>query len=206
MKTLIRRNTFETNSSSVHSITVSTVDFIDEEWLNQFKEPGNTMIWHGGEFGWEHHLYRTHESFMEYAYETLLSFFVQRLRDIYMNDGKHTNDYSDSNSFYHCASIDAQKYLKEFIIHECEHAGIPACNIKICNDNEYVDNQGYIDHDSMHPSELGEFANWLHQPGNLIKFIAGYDTILETWNDNECDCAFPTYEIPISTITFMKGN
>lgn len=61
MKRIIRRNTFETNSSSTHSLSLSPVKAFD------FKKPVYLNIWFD-EYGWGYDVLRTPEEKLSYLF------------------------------------------------------------------------------------------------------------------------------------------
>lgn len=64
MKRQVRRNVFETNSSSTHSICVVKDDFLDD-----LKD---VIYFHVGEFGWEYNKLYTPEKKASYLYTAIL--------------------------------------------------------------------------------------------------------------------------------------
>lgn len=136
MKTQIRRNTFETNSSSSHSITINnkgglhsydipiTEYFFDEKNNSEHK---NCIILHGGEYGWGED---TFSSAMEKANyvaqeiehtdnEELKAWFEEVLKEetgaeeIVYNLGDGYIDHQSVGTVYD--SISSKEELKNFI-------------------------------------------------------------------------------------------
>lgn len=64
MKRQIRRNVFETNSSSTHSICITKNDILDEK--------RNWITFYTGEFGWEHETLYSITSKASYLYTAIL--------------------------------------------------------------------------------------------------------------------------------------
>lgn len=66
MKTQIRSNVFETNSSSVHTITIS----------NNFPQSiDNYIFFDRGEYGWEWEIYNSCQDKANYLYECMIDLF-----------------------------------------------------------------------------------------------------------------------------------
>ena len=66
MKTNIRSNVFETNSSSVHTITIS----------NNFPQSiDNYIFFDRGEYGWEWEIYNSSQDKANYLYECMIDLF-----------------------------------------------------------------------------------------------------------------------------------
>lgn len=66
MKQQIRRNIFETNSSSTHSIVIGN------NGQDIYKELPEKLEFHGGEFGWEHETYYDTQSKANYLYTSIV--------------------------------------------------------------------------------------------------------------------------------------
>lgn len=69
MKRTVRKKTFETNSSSTHTISISR-NFDSTE----YKFP-KTLVFQGGEFGWEVEIYDDVESRCRYLYTAMCSLY-----------------------------------------------------------------------------------------------------------------------------------
>ena len=66
MKTQIRSNVFETNSSSVHTITISN---------NSPQRIDNYIFFDRGEYGWEWEIYNSCQDKANYLYECMIDLF-----------------------------------------------------------------------------------------------------------------------------------
>ena len=158
----IRRSTFETNSSSMHSLSIegNTPDYsyvIDEKGII------NTEF---GEFGWE---------VMDYNDPmTKLSYILTMVAEIY--------EPATEDEFY---ENDDFKKIEEEVC-----AGTGALGIRIVNpgfetENGYNFHKGYIDHQSCDFSNIDEF---LRSNGVTLKdYLFNSGVIVHTDNDNRFD-------------------
>ena len=72
MKRQIRNNVFETNSSSVHTITISN---------SSPQSIDNYIFFDRGEYGWEWEIYNSSQDKANYLYECMIDLFYARLLD-----------------------------------------------------------------------------------------------------------------------------
>lgn len=73
----IRRHTFETNSSSTHSITLGSLS-IKKKNIEKY----TSLIFQGGEFGWEYVEYNTPQDKLSYYLSALAIYMFQKQREM----------------------------------------------------------------------------------------------------------------------------
>ena len=158
----IRRNVFETNSSSTHSISFSSKKKALEDSTLKIEDDGYIHT-EFGEFGWEIENYTRQEDKLQYLITMIAC----------MNGcNPMWNDESFDKFRTEITELDDFKILNEEII---KHTG--------CENGLYIDeSDGYIDHQSV---ENGSLKSYLRDWGvkNCIEFIFG-DVIVHTDNDN----------------------
>ena len=160
LKKQIRRNVFETNSSSVHAICMSNLASFEEQTapsLDSLK--GGVLIFQHGEYGWEFETRNTTLERASYLYEALFDVFS---KDDLLKAEEHIS-----------AALEKYNIKCEF---EEDNAGC-------WTDGEviYKCSDGYVDHGG----ELKEFVfKLLTDDEMLIKYLFG-DTLIITGNDND---------------------
>lgn len=164
MNRQIRKSVFETNSSSMHSLTVTKTDTWDTLHVNEFE---NKVITEFGEFGWEVCDY--------YDAETKLSYIVTMLVE--------TN--YDCYSLEELYETDDFKLINDAVADYCNCDGI-LINSRLEQEcwngkyYEYSDHDGYIDHQSV----IG-ITELLYEYGcTMTEFIFNRGVVLHTDNDN----------------------
>lgn len=88
--TKIRRNVFETNSSSCHSITLGNLS-IKEKNLKKY----TSLIFQGGEFGWEYIEYNTPQDKLSYYLSALEIYMRMKQREMC------AKRFVGENAYYH---------------------------------------------------------------------------------------------------------
>lgn len=162
MKRQIRRNVFETNSSSMHSLTVTPNGNMDNLIVDEYE---NKVITEFGEFGWGY------DSYCDAA--TKLSYLMTMIIEL-------NRDCSSLEDFYELADF---KRVSKVVSSHCHCDGIKVVsNIGKCswNDN-YNDHDGYVDHQSVCSidsllSDYGECT--------IEEFIFDTGVVLTIDNDN----------------------
>lgn len=199
MKTQIRRGVFETNSSSVHSISIIKDNF-------KGSLPKKFVINCNGEFGWEGDTYDDSSSKAAYLYQAI---------KYYTEKNANVNDEKERIQGLMDKFIgNLESYGIEVI---CPYRFTKICHTDIDdwgdynydyvafvdeNGNEPADD-GYLDHGS----EAKEFVDYvLSSPENTVKFIFDYRCYIETGNDNEDSCVDNESCNYGEAITFEKGN
>lgn len=167
----IRRGIFETNSSSVHAITVSK-DISDAEYCRYI----NFGV---GNFGWRHRKYFDTTDKAAYLWTAILSNFEKYHKEDHYYDG--------FNERYYRVYIDDPKYLgiKSAIVSALKSFGLEEENITF---EQYFKIDalgnfecGYIDH-----CPGMDFINELvFNRRRLINYLFNENSIITTWNDNE---------------------
>ena len=196
MKTQIRRGVFETNSSSVHSVSIVKDNF-------KCSLPKKFVINCDGEFGWEWDTYDDSASKAAYLYQAI---------KYYTEKNANANDEKER----------LQDLMDKFIGNlesygievECTYRFTKIASMEIGpNENYYyavfVDENGneppvdgYLDHGS----KTKEFVDYvLSSPENTVKFIFDNRCYIETGNDNEERC-ISDKESDEESIIFAKGN
>ena len=206
MKTQIRRGVFETNSSSVHSISITKDGFNDSL-------PSKFTIAHNGEFGWEVDYYDSPMDKAAYLYQAIVC---------YPTYNYYTKEEYDMDT----AKEMLQGLMNKFI-GNIESYGIKVdCKYRFANTyySEYTDNdkrysywyvyfvdengnesedKGYLDHGG----EAKEFVDYvLSSPENTVKFIFDNRCYIETGNDNDDDYWDKEKDNDEESIIFEKGN
>ena len=175
----IRRNVFETNSSSVHSVSISSNHVPDYDPWDEEKRLGgivvdddtNRVLCHFGEFGWEEVTYTTEMSKLSY----LLTMVVE-------TEGYKLKKVDD---FY---KLPGFKMLNEMIATHCRCDGIEIVDpmrIEVCDGNPYLMIDGYIDHQSCEYENLADFLN--DYSLTALEFVFSEGVELTTGNDNVFD-------------------
>ena len=187
MKIQIRKSVFETNSSSVHTLTITKNS-------NNLKFP-KKLIFDSGSYGWEHDYLTTPEEKASYLWEGIISVFP---------------DYENKNlTEYNKAIASITKILKSVGVKaifkynnpkykESKYGGY----YKFYNKEGYEDD-GYIDH----AYELITFVKEVcFDKDKLLGFLFSESSYIETGNDNEDD-DFPSEDYETENcIVYVKGN
>lgn len=170
----IRRGIFETNSSSVHAITVtSKKPVIDGEYVQ--------IHFVTGEFGWEHVIYCDYNSKASYLWTTIIHHFIK--------DYVHPSGQYDEKS-YIVIDKENPEYIRrrEAIRTALYKYGLDEENpfsIEFEEDfnNDWTKNRdgGYIDH----LPELDFVDDIIFNEDRLYRFLFNDSSRIETWNDNE---------------------
>ena len=201
MKTQIRRGVFETNSSSVHSISIIKDDF-------KGSLPKKFIIDCDGEFGWEVDTFDDSSSKAAYLYQAIVYY------PTLYSKGKY-----DAN----IAKEMLQNLMDKFIMNlesygievDCKYrfTKIESNEIEPCKTYDYVvfvddngnesEHGGYLDHGGE-AKELVDYV--LSSPENTLKFIFDDRCFIETGNDNEERYESSNKESNEEVIIFEKGN
>lgn len=174
MKT-IRRNVFETNSSSTHSVSVSNKysNYCEDYCLNPFIDYDDKVHVRFGEFGWEIDSYNT-------PYEKL-QYIITMLAETEGRSVLTTGDFFETKGF---------KLINEAVADYCHCDGIWIdSNMKMsCYewDNKtycYLDHDGYIDHQSC--EDYDSVQDFLDDYGvDINQFLFDNGVVVHTDNDN----------------------
>ena len=187
MKIQIRRGVFETNSSSVHTITITKNQ-------NNLKFP-KKLIFDSGDYGWEHDCLTTPEEKASYLWEGIIYVFPD-------HENKNLTEYNKA-----IASI--TKILKSVGVKavfkynnpkykESKYGGY----YKFYNKEGYEDD-GYVDH-------CDELITFLYDvcfdKTKLLNYLFSTESFIKTGNDNE-DEDYPDedYETKDYSV-YVKGN
>lgn len=168
----IRRGVFETNSSSVHSITIIK-DTIDSNKM-AINDDGLIEV-DAGEFGWGVERHRD-----QY---TKLSYLVMMALETEGSECETVEQFYETEGF--------QKINSE-IASYCACKGVTVPGLKIekhsykdskNEDRFYIDHDGYIDHQSC--EDYGSLQEFLDSNNvGVIEFVFNSSLILEISNDN----------------------
>ena len=177
MKTQIRKNIFETNSSSMHAITVTA------KKTNVYT--GFCCDFVTGEFGWEHITYYDFQSKASYLWTAIVNKFIKYVEDEGTWKGSDGKKYSN---YHYVFDKDNPQYIKyrEAIRTALIHAGIEDDGYSITFQEDFKDNgyglgTGYIDHA---PKE-SFIESLVFNEDRLIRFLFNDKSQITTWNDNE---------------------
>ena len=198
MKTQIRRGVFETNSSSVHSISIIKDDF-------KGSLPKKFTIDCNGEFGWEVDTYDCPKSKAAYLYQAILHYpyslicgeddivaaqeILQCLMDKFLSNLESYGIEVDCK--YRFTNIHHAEYTRyDYVIFVDE------------NGNESKD-KGYLDHGGE-AKDLVDYV--LSSPENTIKFIFDNRCFIDTGNDNKGIYGDGKHRNYGEAIIFEKGN
>lgn len=163
MKIQVRSNIFETNSSSVHAITVTKdkPDYYLNYTLCHFEV---------GEFGWEHRTYYDFQDKASYLWTCIVNLFVS---------------YSDSGSRFNKQNLTYRRY-KKAIKQALINIGVRNDPFAISFQEEFDKNEvgylkiGFVDH-----APGKEFIESLvFNEDRLIRFLFNDKSNITTWNDN----------------------
>ena len=206
MKTQIRRGVFETNSSSVHSISIIKDDF-------KSSLPTQFTIDCDGTFGWEVDTYDSPENKAAYLYQAIVSYTTYNWRTKEMYDvntakeilqalmDKFIGNLESYGIKVECKYRFANTYCSEYTNGDKTHS-YWYVNFADENGNESED-KGYLDHGE----DAKEFVDYvLSSPENTVKFIFDNRCYIETGNDNDNyygDSKDSNYG---EAIVFEKGN
>lgn len=177
MKKLIRKQVFETNSSSCHSLSI-----VDGMTYNDIPICDNYGVVHinSGEFGWEQETY--------YNFNEKASYLAVYIRDW---TGDKLQEFKEifENVIKEVSGCDEISYETNFWEKEEVFYDITAWNSetkqseKTGEKRSYMSNlgDGYIDHQSVESQDL----HYLFEDTNQIKsFLFNNNSYLETDNDN----------------------
>lgn len=203
MKKQIRQAVFETNSSSVHSISIIKDDF-------KGSLPKQFTIDCDGEFGWEVDAFDDSSSKAAYLYQAIVHYPTL-----------HFKEKSDVNIYKEKLQDLMNKFIGNLesygIEVDCKYkfVKIRSEELNYCDDYNYdyvvfVDENGYeseyggyLDHGGE-AKELVDYV--LSSPENTIKFIFDNRCYIETGNDNEGCYGDSKYRNYGESIIFEKGN
>ena len=204
MKTQIRRGVFETNSSSVHSISIIKDDF-------KGSLPVKFTIDCNGEFGWEVKTYDDAQSKAAYMYQAILYYPYSLICD--KDDIIAAQEILQSlmNKFIkniesYGIEVDCKYKFTKIFHDEFENFG----NKHVYDYVEFVDengnsneNFGYLDHGGE-AKDLVDYV--LSSPENTVKFIFDNRCFIDTGNDNMGIYGDGKHRDYGESIIFEKGN
>lgn len=168
MKRTVRRNTFETNSSSMHSIVISDYNALEPSNL-EVDSFSNKVSVHFGEFGWEWETYTAQYSRLQY----LLTMVAE-------TEGCSCESEED---FYNTDGFIA---INDAISEYCNCDGIELEEGQIEVKDWGLSFEGYIDHQSSTDCyrSLSDFLSSSDCSCSIIDFIFGDGVEVRTGNDN----------------------
>ena len=173
---IIRKGTFETNSSSTHSYTVSNYGSVYE---TLYPDANGVITIKGNDFGWEFEKYDDAASKVSYV-ATLINECLESLEDISINN-TWVKKYIPDSLFDGDKPVikDKIKLLFESVIKD--HTG--------CNEIVYETEDCYVDHQSWDSGcdILGftyeEMKNFLFNPGSTL--YTGNDNSTLVWDNGQ---------------------
>jgi hypothetical protein len=150
----IRKNVFETNSSSSHSLTLSQSDLTTQPFSSEVLRSG-TLLLEKGEFGWEWRRYYDTDKKVEYL-------FTQLFHD----------DIPEGDAATVTAELRASEPRFDMLCRVIkEHTGL---DVQVVPGSE-----GYIDHESDYVG-----MDLFQDESKLTQFLFSPDSSIETGNDN----------------------
>lgn len=168
MEIKVRRGIFETNSSSVHAISIYKGD-------EELRLP-NKVIITTGEFGWETNSYADYNTKISYIYQ------ICKAADLdYEYERRYGDEDQNEARAWRVGPDQRQRFVKIL-----ERAGIKV----IVDDKDYTDDwpydlqdaTGYIDHSNNWFDGLDEL---LSNEDRLLRFLFLNESVLYTGNDND---------------------
>ena len=174
MKYQIRRNIFETNSSSVHVIAIGK-----SNWKNNLPPD---VYFELGQFGWESETYIDTYSQASYLYTAIADFYLNH------NGGcKNCEEVKKCRENGSLKSFNEYHFKKalDFISSTLSEYGVES---EFQDINETPDFYYYVDH----ADSLREFINKILSSKELLMSYLFSNTIIETGNDNSDE--FPNFE------------
>lgn len=186
MKIQIRRGVFETNSSSVHTMSIVS---------NPSKEyPKSITIPVDGEFSWEEEVYTDPETKAAYVFQAFKENSYDNDPFIHMANFKKAIDYVVSTFESHGIKT---TYNKKFDLQTVKSKWGDYMTVVGENDKTI---SGYIDH-----GNLEDFAEeLLNNPESLMSFVFDENSYLITGNDNSG--GYPSAPNDLPSKIFEKGN
>lgn len=151
----IRKNVFETNSSSSHSLTLSPGDVVAQPFAKEVLRKGSITL-HKGEFGWEWHRYYGVEGKLKYLFTQLFS------DDI--------TDFATAEEATAALRASEPRFDQLCRVVE-DHTGVTVLAAPVSS--------GYIDHDSV-----GVGTELFNIDETLKNFLFSEKSCIETGNDN----------------------
>ena len=202
MKTQVRRGVFETNSSSVHSISIVKNEF-------NGKLPSKLIIDCDAEFGCEVDTFDDSSSKAAYIYQAI------RYYPTYNSYTKEKHNIKDekeiiqnlmnkfiSNIESYGVKVDCKYRFTKINSIELEHNKTYDYIVFVDENGNEDEYGGYLDHGEK-AKELVDYV--LSSPENTIKFIFDDRCYINTGNDNEDNYEY-VKDIDEDVIIFEKGN
>lgn len=201
MKTQIRRGVFETNSSSVHSISIIKDDF-------KGSLPKQFIIDCDGEFGCEVDTFDDSSSKAAYLYQAIVYYpTLDSKRKYDANVAKeilqNLMDKFIINLESYGIEVDCKYRFTKIESNEIEPDKIYDYVVFVDENGNEPENVGYLDHGGE-AKELVDYV--LSSPENTLKFIFDDRCFIETGNDNEERYESSNKESNEEVIIFKKGN
>lgn len=187
MKIQIRRGVFETNSSSVHTLTITKNS-------SNLKFP-KKLIFDSGKYGWEHNCLTTPEEKASYLWEGIISVFP---------------DYENKNlNIYNKAITSITSILKSVGVKAIFKYNNPKYKeSKWGSYYAFYDKDGNVDDGYVdHSSKLCTFLyNVCFDKTKLLNYLFSESSYINTGNDNEDD-DFPDGDYETKDyIVYIKDN
>lgn len=201
MKTQIRRGVFETNSSSVHSISI-----IKDNFKNSL--PVKFTIDCDGEFGWEVDTFDDAQSKAAYMYQAIVYYPTLDSKRKYDANVAKEILQSLMNKFIkniesYGIEVDCKYRFTKIESNEIEPGKTYDYVVFVDENGNEHENVGYLDHGGE-AKDLVDYV--LSSPENTVKFIFDNRCFIETGNDNEERYEFFNKESNEEVIIFKKGN
>ena len=173
MKKVIRRNVFESASSSVHNVTVvSGEPMMDYPYVRDDGYVHSSF----GEFGWEFTSYDDVATKLQYALTMVAETECKR------NTWKGKKDgFSNEEEFYQTEGF---QLINDAVKEQCDCNGVIVDDMEIQDYGDFVRFNGYIDHQSS-TDDYNSLKDFLDDYGLTIeRFLFDVNVVLRTGNDN----------------------
>jgi len=183
MKVQVRKQVFETNSSSTHSIAIATEHLVDDQLPEK-------CIFEYGEFGWEVDTVETTQEKASYLYTSLFYVLANEKDDLW----KQYITFIFETLTKHGVACEFKGEIKDDIYAYTTSNGEPVVRF-------YHNIDGYVDHGN----DTAEFVNAVCTNEDLLlSFLFSKKSFILTGNDNdELDVDI---HVDYPYVEFYKGN
>ena len=179
MRIQIRKHCFETNSSSVHCISVT------KEKPEKFYHPEWEWVrFRVGEFGWEHRTYYGTDDKASYLWTVIVSHFIKRVEDEETFKGFDGHEYHKAHTEF---DVNNPEYLniKKKIVNALKSIEITKERIEFQETFE-SDSWGYLRHGYVdHTPSLDFVYDIINHKDRLLRYLFNDNSMISTGNDND---------------------
>ena len=188
MKQQIRRGVFETNSSSVHTISLYNgeskyaspdflefVDYFYDEDDNYHKGPFVQIPL--GDFGWDIMEYNNPNDKLSYLMTFAKELYIRKLYE-------ETGDWGRENFAYNFTHSEFFKQIEEAVTNYCNEKGLECKGIYL---NAKVPSDGYVDHQAHEDyKDLNKYLE-NNSVSSIEQYVFDFSCHVCTDNDNHDD-------------------